>query len=444
MAVKQLKRYAIVGMGHRSSMYTKAIVEDFKDSATLVGICDLNQTRMDYANEHIVSMGGAPVPAYKDADFDKMVQEQKPDAVIVLTIDRFHHKYCIRAMELGCDAVTEKPMTIDEEKLQLMIDAEKKTGKKVRVLFNYRYAPHHTKLRELIDSGVIGEISTLHMDWILDCPHGADFMRRWHRHKETSGGIQMHKSTHHFDLVNFWLNTQPEMVYCLGDLRFYGKANAERRGEKNLGARYHNNPDAEKDPFAFQLDSNDRMKKLYLDAEHEDGYIRDRNCFGDDITIEDNLSMIIKYANRCVMTYNTYAYAPWEGYRCTFNGSKGRIEINVVESGYNPLGDPVHHAAAGANGTPGKDYIQGGVEDTKIVVYPMFDTPYVVPVEKGEGSHGGGDIVMLRDLLLDGQEDKFKRAAGIRDGGNAVLVGVGANHSMESGLPVQVQKLVQW
>lgn len=443
MSGKQLKRYAIVGMGHRSSMYINAIANDFKDVATLVGICDTNQTRLDFANEHIAQLSGQKCPTYKAEDFDKMVQENKVDVVIVITIDRFHHQYCIRAMELGCDAITEKPMTIDEEKLQAMIDAEKKTGKRVRVLFNYRYAPHHTKVRELIASGVIGEISTLHMDWILDCPHGADFMRRWHRHKETSGGIQMHKSTHHFDLVHFWLNTDPELVYCLGDLKFYGKENAQRRGETNLGTRYHDNQEAAaNDPFAFKLDSNERMRKLYLDAEHEDGYIRDRNCFADDITIEDNLSMIIKYANSAVMTYNTYAYAPWEGYRCVFNGSKGRIEINVVESGYNPLGDPIEKESE--EGADKGDYIQGGVEDTKIVVYPMFGKPYVVPVTKGEGSHGGGDVVMLRDLLLGDQEDPFKRAAGVRDGGNAVLVGVGANRSMSSGLPVMLKDLIKW
>ncbi|KAH7177063.1 hypothetical protein EDB81DRAFT_52020 [Dactylonectria macrodidyma] len=440
MSSPQVKRYVIVGMGVRSSMYYESIIKDFGQVAKLVGICDTNQTRMNVANDHIVELGGERVPTYKDQDFDKMVQEQKADVVIVTTIDLFHHHYCIRAMELGCDAITEKPMTIDEEKLQAMIDAEKKTGKQVRVLFNYRYAPHHTKVRELIDSGVIGEISTVHMDWILDCPHGADFMRRWHRHKETSGGIQMHKSIHHFDLVHFWLNTEPELVYCLGDLRFYGKENAQKRGETNLGERYLNNEDAKKDPFAFQLDENDRMKKLYLDAEHEDGYIRDRNCFGDGITIEDNLSMIIKYKNRAVLTYNTYAYAPWEGYRCVFNGTKGRLEINVVEGGYSPTGIPIHKSDGGAD----TEYIQGGVEQTKIVVYPMFDKPYVVEVASQEGTHGGGDPLLLRDVLIGDKGEGVDRAAFIRDGGNAVLVGVGANHSMKSGMPVKVQELVRW
>ncbi|KAH0431558.1 oxidoreductase domain protein [Colletotrichum camelliae] len=441
MAPGQVKRYAIVGMGVRSAFYYGSILQDFADVATLVGLCDTNQTRLNAADDRIIELGGEKLPTYKAEDFDRMITEQKPDVVIVTTIDLYHHMYCIRAMELGCDAITEKPMTIDEEKLQLMIDAEKRTGKQIRVLFNYRYAPHHTKVRELIQSGIIGEIATVHMDWILDCAHGSDFMRRWHRNKETSGGIQMHKSIHHFDLVHFWLNTEPELVYCIGDLRFYGKENAQRRGVTNLGERYFNNEQAKNDPFAIHIEENAQLKKLYLEAEHEDGYIRDRNCFADGITIEDNLSMIIKYKNRAVMTYNTYAYAPWEGYRCVFNGSKGRIEINVVESGYSAGGEPVTEKGLG---DLEKNYIQGGVEQTKIVVYPLFEEPYVVDVEKGDGGHGGGDPVLLQDVLIGNQGDEFKRAAYIRDGGNAVLVGVGANHSMKSGLPVMVQDLIRW
>ncbi|CAK7219686.1 hypothetical protein SBRCBS47491_003931 [Sporothrix bragantina] len=440
-SVAPVKRYVLVGTGVRSAFYYESILRDFKDSAKLCAICDTNTTRMNAINDHIEEISGARVPTYKAEDFDKMVQEQKADVVIVTTIDSAHHIYCIRAMELGCDAITEKPMTIDAEKLQAMIDAEKRTGKHIRVLFNYRYAPHHTKVRELIASGVIGDVTTVHMDWILDCAHGSDFMRRWHRDKANSGGIQMHKSIHHFDLVHFWLGTEPETVYCVGDLRFYGKANAEKRGDvKNLGERYHNNADAKNDPFAFDIDNSPRLKKLYLDAEHEDGYIRDRNCFAEGITIEDTLSMIVTYKNRATMTYNTYAFAPWEGYRCVFNGTKGRLEINVFETGYSAGGDPIASKVTDQQ----RDYVQGGVDETKIVVYPLFAEPYAVEVIKGEGGHGGGDPVLLRDVLVGDEKDEFNRAAFIRDGGNAVLVGVGANLSMQSGNAIKIQELVKW
>ena len=77
--------------------------------------------------------------------------------------------------------------------------------------------------------------------------------------------------------------------------------------------------------------------------------------------------------------------------------------------------------------------------------FRIFGKPYVVPFDKSEGGHGGGDPVLLKDVLGgEGREDEFKRAAFIRDGGNAVLVGVGANISMETGQPVRVQELVQY
>lgn len=279
------------------------------------------------------------------------------------------------------------------------------------------------------------------MDWVLDCAHGSDFMRRWHRDKANSGGIQMHKSIHHFDLVHFWLGTEPETVYCVGGLRFYGKENAQRRGEKNLGERYLNNPDAKDDPFAFDITKSAHLKRLYLDAEKEDGYIRDRNCFADGITIEDTLSMLITYKSGAAMTYSTYAYAPWEGYRTIFNGTKGRLEITVVEHDYMPTRDPT---LEGITSDPSKDYIQGGVETSKITVYPLFAEPYLVPVERRAGGHGGGDPILIQDVLKGVNDDKFKRAAFIRDGGNSVLVGVGANQSMASGLPVKVSDLIKW
>ena len=151
--------------------------------------------------------------------------------------------------------------------------------------------------------------------------------------------------------------------------------------------------------------------------------------------------MLIQYANRAVLTYNTVAYSPREGYRCAFNGSKGRLEIAVTEGNYSAGGEPI----ATTNLTSlEKNYIQGGVESTQIVVYPLFAEPYVVDVQKSAGGHGGGDPLLLEDVLVGKKGDEFGRAAFLKAGGDAVLVGVGANKSMETGLPVRVQELVKW
>ena len=215
------KKYVQVGTGGRCSMYLNALCGDFKDAGELVGLCDTNQARMDYWNNRLQKeFGIAPLPTYKAQDFDRMIAELKPDKVIVTSMDRTHHKYICRAMELGCDVVTEKPMTIDAEKCQQIIDTKKRTGKDVIVTFNYRYSPRNTKVKEIIKSGMVGEITSIHFEWLLSTSHGADYFRRWHRNKNNSGGLLVHKSTHHFDLVNWWIDSYPETVFAMGDLKF--------------------------------------------------------------------------------------------------------------------------------------------------------------------------------------------------------------------------------
>ena len=96
--------------------------------------------------------------------------------------------------------------------------------------FNYRYAPRNSALREVIADGTIGDVTSVHFEWALDTVHGADYFRRWHRDKDSSGGLLVHKSSHHFDLVNWWLQDTPAAVHAIGGLRFYGAENAARRG----------------------------------------------------------------------------------------------------------------------------------------------------------------------------------------------------------------------
>lgn len=424
------KRYAQVGTGGRARFFYEAVARDFKETSEIVAFCDVNQTRMNYANSLLESHGAKAVPTYKHYEFDKMIEEIKPDCVIVTSVDRTHDWYIIRAMELGCDVITEKPMTIDEKRAQAIIDKQKETGRNVRVSFNYRYAPTNTKIRELIMDGVIGDVFSVHFEWFLNTMHGADYFRRWHRNKENSGGLLIHKSTHHFDLVNFWLGSTPDIVFAMGSLNFYGRTAAERRGVKEFYYRCHGSELAKNDPFAIDMESNPTMKALYLDAEHEDGYIRDKSVFSEEISIEDTMGVMVRYKNNAIMTYSLNTYLPLEGLRIGFNGSKGRIEMEVFENSYvNAGGDKAN---------------EGALKSKKIMVFPMFGPAYEVPVQEGKGGHGGGDPVLLNDIFGVPVEDKFHRAANQVDGAMSILTGVAANKSIASGEPVKVDTLVKF
>ena len=424
-------RYVQVGIGGRARFFYHAIAENFSETSEITAFCDINRTRMEYAQKYLMEKFDYPKVALYDVDeFDKMIEEQKPDCVIVTSIDRTHHKYIIRAMELGCDVVSEKPMTVDNVKCQEIIDAVKRTGRKLRVTFNYRYAPHNSKVRELIMDGVIGDVKQVHFEWFLNTSHGADYFRRWHRDKRNSGGLLVHKSTHHFDLVNFWLGTKPKQVFAYGDLMFYGRENAENRGVTKFYTRVHGSENAKGDPFALVMEGNENLENLYLNAEKDDGYIRDQSVFGDGISIEDTMNALVKYESGATMSYSLNAYSPKEGFRVVFTGTKGRMELEVSEFVY-------------VNGA-GQKELEGATKNKSIIVYPMFDEAYEVEIEEMEGGHGGGDTVLKNDIFGIPEPDPLNRAASHVDGAMSILTGIAANKSIATGMPVDIKPLVEF
>ena len=440
-----MRKFVLIGTGVRSSMYLESLAGNFKDVGEIAAICDTNQTRMDYWADFLHSKYGLPqLPTYKAADFDRMIAEIKPDTVIVTTVDRTHHKYICRAMELGCDVITEKPMTVDAAKCQQIIDTVKSTGKHLTVTFNYRYSPRNTKIKELLKSGICGEVTSINFEWLLDTSHGADYFRRWHRNKRNSGGLMVHKATHHFDLVNWWLDSEPVTVYAQGDLKFYGKENAEKRGVTQFYQRSLGSEIAKNDPFGFRLDKDytEFLQRLYFDSEKYDGYQRDQSVFGDGIDIEDNMSVMVRYKNKVVMNYTLCAHCPYEGYRICFNGTRGRLEFYVIERGVTPLDEDFSSF--------GNREIESDAEDRKkmapeIIFQPMWGKPVIYTYEEGDKSgHGGGDAKLLDHLFLGVKDDPMGHAANFVDGAKSILTGIGANISMRTGLPVQVQELVKF
>jgi predicted dehydrogenase len=323
------RRFAQVGLGGRHMMFRNAVTDDFGDQCELVGICDSNEGRLNLSQSEIREITGGEVAAYSADQFDQMVEEQRPETVIVTTMDRTHDTYICRAMELGCDVITEKPMTTDAEKCQRILDTQKRTGQRVTVSFNYRYSPTRTQIKDLLMSGVIGEVLSLDFHWLLNVHHGADYFRRWHRNKENSGGLMVHKATHHFDLVNWWLSDVPETVYASGHRGYYVPSTAERLGLSNRAERCLDCAETSRCPFFLDLDDaerNGRMHKLYLANEEYDGYFRDRCVFSDKIDIEDSMNLVVDYRGGAKMTYSLNAFCPSEGYIISFNGTKGRIE----------------------------------------------------------------------------------------------------------------------
>jgi predicted dehydrogenase len=421
------RKYVIVGVGSRSRMYLTAITKTFAANNELVAICDTNPGRMDTALRFIAPNKVKAPKKYLAADFDKMIKATKPDCVIVTTPDSFHDDYIVRALDAGCDCITEKPLTTTPEKAQRIVDACRRSNKHVRVLFNYRYSPPRSQIKDMLMNGAIGDVMSVDFHWLLNTLHGADYFRRWHSQKDISGGLMVHKSTHHFDLVNWWLGSDPEIVQAIGKREFYTPKMAQRMGLQSHHERCRTCPEKDLCTFYLDIGADKNFKELYLDNEQHDGYFRDRCVFRPDITIEDTMNVIVKYKTGATLSYSLNAFNSWEGYTIAFNGTKGRIEHEIIEGGAISAGATAYQAD--------KDVIR-----TRLI--PLRGKAQELEVWTGTGGHGGGDDVMLTEVFGSAEPDQYKRAADERSGLYSILVGAAANRSFVTGGSVKISELV--
>jgi predicted dehydrogenase len=433
-------RYALIGAGSRAQLYLDAIAGPHADVAELVAWTDTNAGRLDW-HEQRLQAAGIPAPArFSIADAGAAVQQHAIDRVIVTSPDWTHADFIVAVLEAGADAIVEKPLATTEEGVRRIAEAVQRTGRSVTVTFNYRYSPRNTALKEVIASGAIGEVTSVHFEWVLDTAHGADYFRRWHRDKSRSGGLLIHKSSHHFDLVNWWLADAPARVFASGGLRFYGAENAAHRGLGPRPARGTGDSPL-RDAFSLDLREDPTLRGLYFDQESYDGYLRDRDVFDEGISIEDNLALVVDYASGASMSYSLNAHSPWEGYTVAVNGTAGRAELTVVERGAVLVGEsgrPIIDPSARPDGVVRES---GRPVAEHLVVQRHFEAAHEVPIPEGEGGHGGGDAKLLRDVFVGAADDPFGHAASWLDGVRSVAVGLAGNRSLETGQAVRTADL---
>ena len=316
-----MKRYVIVGTGGRGTLsYLGPLSSRFQGRVELVGLYDPNSKRMHAANE----LMGTAVPTFNS--FDEMMRAVNPDGVIVTSQDSTHAEYVVSALERDCETIVEKPLCTTSEQVRAIRRATKKSKAKGRVTHNMRFKPDSEVLKREILDGRIGKV--LHINFVetLDRSHGADYYRRWHRFIENSGGLMIHKASHHFDWINWLADSTPETVTALGRQSFYGK-----RGPFH-GERCSNCEHGEKCDFHVDMFKEEQMRVLYGETESEDGYMRDGCVFDPRIDIPDTFSASIAYSNGIIANYTLTSYAAYESAAISVEGTRGRLEMRHVHS----------------------------------------------------------------------------------------------------------------
>lgn len=398
-----MKRLAIVGAGQRChGTFAEQLKKNYAHSVEIAAIYDINRKRCEYFQKTI-----NPAMIIYD-DFDTMLDEAKPDAVLVTTVDCYHDEYVIRALNKGYDVLSEKPLTTTAEKCLAIREAEKKSGKKVTVTFNCRFMPYFAKLKEVLMAGVIGKPLAIHYEYLLHHIHGGDYFKRWHRFLSNSGGMMVHKATHHFDIVNWLLEDEPVSVSAQGARLYFGNENRPH-GERCSQCEYAETCEAFSD-----LPADEELNELYFKTEQEDGYIRDHCSFKGDTDIYDSMSVSVAYKKGALLTYSLNLFSTNEGYTLNIIGEKGRIETSTFFEG----------------------------DKYKIIIRDRKGGVNELTFPKAEGTHDGGDEKMLAMLFGDLKDDPLQQCSDSFDGVKSAIIGIVANQSIKEGKRIDVTPIL--
>lgn len=432
-------RYAICGLSVRGIYhFVMPLIgknqeggPNFNDQAELVGILDRDPRRVEAFLKNV----GLEIPYYPADAVSQMIRETKADVLMVVGPDMTHCEHIVAGLEAGCDVVVEKPMVINCEQVRRVQDAERKSGRRVRVAHNYRYSPLHRQLKRMISSGEIGRIVNVEFTYNLNTWHGSSYFYRWNRLREMSGGLSIHKCCHHFDLVNWWLGDVPEEVFAFGGLNYYGPNGALRprdaegnalppAEEKRLCPVFQKHYAEKEDPAGNLLSTGWDKLNLAYDVQYPPD--QRRYIYDDEIQIEDSYSVAVRYRSGATMAYSCNFCTPWEGYRLGINGTKGRLEVND-HSDPDPTGKTNPAAEVG-----------------RITCYPLFGGKNVIEVPPVAGGHGGADFAIQNDLF--GGESKesqeLELVAGTEAGAYAIATGEAVWRSISCGKPMNIGKML--
>lgn len=321
-----------LGAGARGNVYGDYAVE-YPEQLKIVGVAepiDIRQHR--YAVRHTIS------PENCFVTWEDVFKKPKfADAIIITTPDQLHYGPCMAALKMGYDILLEKPISPSEQECRDILELTKKTGRVVAVCHVLRYAPYFIKMRELMQSGAIGEIISLqHMEPIEHTHMAHSYVRgNWHN-STTTTPIILAKSCHDLDIIKWMLNKESSGIQAFGDLKWFKKENAP------LGstARCTDGCAVEKTcpysalkiyyrkrqrTYVFDLPpEKTKQGKAILDYLHTTDY--GRCVYRMDNDQCDHYTTNILFKGGVTASFNMEAFTPWGGRRTRVMGSMGFIE----------------------------------------------------------------------------------------------------------------------
>lgn len=211
-----------IGAGSRGNVYGNYSLS-YPDEMDIVGVAEPIQIRNDrYTQKHNIPEGNR----FKTWE-DVFNRPKFADAVLITTPDNLHYGPCMAALKAGYDVLLEKPISPSEKECRDILELSRKTGRIVAVCHVLRYAPYFVKLREIIQSGAIGELMSIqHLEPIEHIHMSHSYVRgNWHDRNATTP-IILAKSCHDLDILRWMVGKPCEQIVAMGSLKWFRKENA--------------------------------------------------------------------------------------------------------------------------------------------------------------------------------------------------------------------------
>lgn len=398
MKTSQKQRFIIIGLGNRGRdsfarsllAFPKRGLPEFKERAEIAAFVDINLERARVANEVL----GTKIPVF--TRLAEALAQHPADWAIVTTYDHTHADVCVDALQRGLNVIVDKPLATSVWECDRIIEASRRAGRRVVVGHNMRYNEYMHKMAVLVRSGAIGKVQQVESGEVLDLDHGGSYFNRWHSEFNKSAGLMNHKCCHQLDIINWVMNDHPVSVAAMGERTYYVP-----RPDMKAGPRCSQCAITKQCPHFCDIDASysgnrpedkQRLRRMYVNVEHVDGYIRDACVFSNRNTINDHEVLNIRYAGGALGSFSLMTFAPREYNYFYFTGTEGRLEYSVVFEPKEKIKTARGGAEMGFFANEGKPQIR---------LLSKGGTVEFVPAQvlRAGFGHGGADVKLVADIL---------------------------------------------
>jgi predicted dehydrogenase len=392
-------RIGVIGAGARGESFARQLYEG-TERAELAAVCDLDPDRLGKFIDYCGLKG-----ARTFTDPAAFFAQKDMDAVVITTPDFTHRDVALQAMKAGKHIYLEKPVAPTSEQCREIIRAHRASGVTAYVGFNLRAVGMYEKLKEIVSSGILGQIVHIEGAEALSQAHGASFMRRFHRKTAHTGGFLNHKCSHDLDIMQWLVGHEHRVVRvaAFGGLNVFvnGKAPAKFCHEcpREIWSKC---PYRDQAGFVFPVLGDQPIHK----TTQVDTYGGDLCVWTDDKDTIDNMTVIMEWDNGVRGNFNLqlFQHSGWRQTRVF--GEEGLLDAHTSEKGIrvtrSTSGETITHT-----------------------------------LHEGKGGHGGSDPKML-GRFLDAIEGKGDAKSGLAQGLAATLVAEKARLAMETGKIMEI------